>query len=214
PSCQPDDTKCFITTAQYTVLGSVVSNNANSSDPGASPAKYNATIQINCVYASFGSNKGTGANFLNQQVTVTGFGTPNAICPRNLGVTANPNDKAIFFISVANGVPQGGIPIFSVFNPCATSVPFTADNMQLLADTLSAYPQNVIPGSTQCALPPSRVATPTAATGAGGAAAPTNTNPLAAGNTAPSNSGAVSATLSAAAGLFAALSGAVTVLLA
>ncbi|KND00641.1 uncharacterized protein SPPG_03767 [Spizellomyces punctatus DAOM BR117] len=158
PNCLPTDVECFMTKAQYTVLGTITSNNANSTDPGASPANYNATMLIQCVYASFGNNKGTGANMANNQLTVTGFGFPNPNCPPNTGAQAIVNSSSIYFIYVATSVPQGGMPIYTVFNPCGGGIPFSDENLNKLGAIVAKNPQNAIPPANQgnpakCTLP-------------------------------------------------------------
>ncbi|TPX59539.1 hypothetical protein PhCBS80983_g02419 [Powellomyces hirtus] len=174
PTCTPNDVACIITSAQYTVLGTVTANNANSSEPGASATNYNATMQIDCVYSSFGTNKGTGANFINQSVKVINFGNPKAGCPNGLGANAIVGTQSIYFIAIANTVGQGAIPTFTVFNPCGGALENSKANQQIMADVLAKFPQNVIPGSPQCALLPATAPTTTAGVGASptGASAP------------------------------------------
>ncbi|KAI9091760.1 hypothetical protein DFS34DRAFT_634802 [Phlyctochytrium arcticum] len=160
PNCKPGDLPCLMTQAQYTILGTVTNNNANSGQPGASAQNYNATVKVFCVYASFGNNKGTGAAFNGQEITVTGFGNPNARCPNNAGADAAVNTQNIFFVYVASMVAQGTIPVFTIFNPCGGGIPYNQDNLQTLSNALAPFPQNSLPQSGSCALPPATVTTP------------------------------------------------------
>ncbi|KNC99133.1 uncharacterized protein SPPG_05392 [Spizellomyces punctatus DAOM BR117] len=173
PNCLPNDLPCFMTQAQYTILGTVVGNNANT--PPGSAQNYNATIAVQCIYASFGNNRGQGG-FVGQQITVTGFGNPNQKCPNNMGADAIPNNSSIFFIYVASSVPQGGLPIFTVFNPCGGGIPYSPQNLQTLANSLAKFPQNAIAGAPNCALPAPEA---TATAPAGGATQTPGGNPLA-----------------------------------
>lgn len=152
PSCQPNDVPCLITSAQYTILGTVISNNAQT--PPASAQDYNATIQIQCVYASAGTNRGPGTGMTGSQVLVTGFGTPNAKCPNGLGADAAVNTSSIYWISIASATSgPSQLPTYSVFNPCGGGIPFSQNAVQTLASVLGKNQQIALPLSGNCSLP-------------------------------------------------------------
>ncbi|TPX62335.1 hypothetical protein PhCBS80983_g00449 [Powellomyces hirtus] len=175
--CAVSDIVCLSSTAQYTVLANVVSNNANSTDPGASPAAYNATVSVSCVYGSFGSGMGTGDGLVGQQVLVTGFGNPRNACPGRIGAEAPTNFTGIFFIYVANRVGQGQQPVYTVFNPCGGPIVNSPANLLNLQSVLDKNPTNrLLKGN--CIFPTPAPAPAVSGAGPTATAAPTNT-PLA-----------------------------------
>ncbi|KAI8826895.1 uncharacterized protein EV422DRAFT_490291, partial [Fimicolochytrium jonesii] len=151
PSCgTTGDPTCLITTAQYTVLGTVISNNANTT---GSPTNYNATIDVSCVYASFGVSQGVGAGLADAKVLVSGFGDPYPGCPNNLGASAPVNQTEIFFIYVANRVGQNATPFYTIFNPCGGGLSNSTGNLEAIRSTLEKNPKNSVLKGSQCALP-------------------------------------------------------------
>ncbi|KAJ3157475.1 hypothetical protein HDU86_003367 [Geranomyces michiganensis] len=180
--CPATDLKCLITTAQYSLRGTVVSNTANTTD---TPAAYNATISVSCVYSSFTSPTGAGA-FAGSDILVTGFGAAKAGCA---GLAANPGDEGIFFVYVANRVGQNGTPYYSVFNPCAGNItPNSTANLVTMQSILSnpANAANVLNKGTGCALPaPATSSAPAPAAPTGSSASASGPAPAATTSTAP-----------------------------
>ncbi|KAI9091245.1 hypothetical protein DFS34DRAFT_584595 [Phlyctochytrium arcticum] len=186
PDCLPNQIDCLMTKSQYTILGTVVSNNMNDTTTAVRPlpssTNYNATIMVNCVYSSFSNNKGTGAGLAGQAITVTGFGNPRPSCPQSLGAVAEPGQSSIFFVYVSSMVAAGNIPLFTVFNPCGGGIPFSDTNLQTLSNILQKNPANAITGvnrgSANCTLPnpviPPTTTAPPTSTPTGGA----GNNPL------------------------------------
>ncbi|KAI8998378.1 hypothetical protein BC832DRAFT_231729 [Gaertneriomyces semiglobifer] len=176
-TCLPTDLKCIMTEAHYTVLGTVVSTNIGEIVDGVTvdPSKYNATMTIDCVYSSAGKSKGTGAGLVGSNVLVAGFGDPNPLCPNNKGALATPGAPMMHFLHVASIVPNGELPVFSVFNPCGGAAEASAANFQLLSDVLAGVPTNAIQPPNrgtkpECTLPtptakPTATTTPTTTTG-------------------------------------------------
>ncbi|KAJ3033396.1 hypothetical protein HK097_004859 [Rhizophlyctis rosea] len=142
-----------ITQAQYTVLGTVISTNVNqgNSTTGvlASPQNYNATIQIQCVYASYNPSTNDGSNILSTSVTVTGFGSPRAACPNGGGATATQNQSTIFFLFVANSPPKGQTPVLSVFDICTGGVGYDPTNLARVGDVLALKPELAFYGAAR-----------------------------------------------------------------
>ncbi|KAJ3148738.1 hypothetical protein HDU89_004588 [Geranomyces variabilis] len=192
--CPATDLKCLITTAQYSLRGSVTSNTANTTD---TPAAYNATIAVSCVYSSFTTPTGAGA-FAGSDILVTGFGAARAGCA---GLAANPGDEGLFFVYVANRVGQNGTPYYSVFNPCAGNItPNSTANLATMQSILSnpANAANVLNKGTGCALPaPTTSAAPAPATATGSSASAAAPAPAATTSTAPLVVGAKSAGVAA-----------------
>ncbi|KAJ3281995.1 hypothetical protein HK104_011161 [Borealophlyctis nickersoniae] len=93
PDCLPTDVVCRVQKSQYTVLGTVVSVTSNTT-----ASDYNATVLIQCVYASVDPTVNTGANIIGQQVLITGFGPARAGCPSNTGATVKVGTSYIFFL--------------------------------------------------------------------------------------------------------------------
>ncbi|KAJ3053939.1 hypothetical protein HK097_003012 [Rhizophlyctis rosea] len=155
PSCKQDDLPCYVASAQYTVLGTVVSTNSNAS-PGT-PSNYNATISIQCVYASYNTTLNTGANILGKNVLVTRFGQPRSQCPNGGGATATPSQTAIFFVHVANTPAHDTTPILSVFDICTGGVPNTDTSRQQIGTVLAKNPDygfyGASRGGANCTLP-------------------------------------------------------------
>ena len=53
PNCPLDDVKCLTRAAQYTVVGTILSTNLGDPSSTATPGRYNATMAIRCMWASF-----------------------------------------------------------------------------------------------------------------------------------------------------------------
>ncbi|KAJ3033981.1 hypothetical protein HDV00_005600 [Rhizophlyctis rosea] len=161
PQCQPSDIDCFISKAQYTILGTTLSTNQNqgNSTTGviASAQNYNATVQIQCVYASANPTANDGSSILNQQVTVTGFGSPRSACTNGGGATTVANTSTIFFLFVSNSPPKGQIPVLSVFDICTGGVPYNNDNIARVGQVLAKNPQQAFYGASRgpssCTIP-------------------------------------------------------------
>ncbi|KAJ3046314.1 hypothetical protein HDV00_000128 [Rhizophlyctis rosea] len=154
PACKADDIPCYVTSAQYTILGNVVSSNANL--PPGSSANYNATIAVKCVYASYNTTLNTGANILNESVVITRFGQSTSKCPTGGGATATPGQTAIFFVHVANTPALGTTPILSVFDVCTGGLNNTDSARQQIATVLAKSPDYGFYGAQRganCTLP-------------------------------------------------------------
>ncbi|KAJ3036728.1 hypothetical protein HDV00_002441 [Rhizophlyctis rosea] len=153
PQCQPTDTTCFITKAQYTVLGTVLGNNIGVSDPTTgvtgTAENYNATVNVQCVYASTNPTMNSGANILGQTVTVTGFGTSRKACPNGGGASAAANQSNIFFLFVANTPPKGQIPILSVFDICTGGLSYDNTHLQSVGNVLASNSQLAFYGASR-----------------------------------------------------------------
>ncbi|KAJ3011257.1 hypothetical protein HKX48_006934 [Thoreauomyces humboldtii] len=169
------DVNCLASTAQYTVLATVISNNANTT---ATPANYNATISISCVYTSAGANQGKGTGMIGSDLTVTGFGNPKAACPSGVGADAIVGSTGIMFISVGQSVGPNVLPFYTLFNPCGGAVANSTANLQTIRNVITANPTDSIVMGT-CALPPAPPASSSASSaGAATAAASPSTVPL------------------------------------
>ena len=70
PNCALDDVKCLTRAAQYTVVGTIVSTNLGDPTSTATPGRYNATMAIRCLWASFSSPVSPGTGLVNKQVLV------------------------------------------------------------------------------------------------------------------------------------------------
>ncbi|KAJ3056024.1 hypothetical protein HK097_008364 [Rhizophlyctis rosea] len=153
PQCQPTDVDCFVDKAQYTVLGSVLGNNIGQSNSvtgvTGTEANYNATIRIQCVYASTDPVANNGQNILGKDVLVTGFGTSRRACPNGGGATANATQSNIFFLFVANTPPKGETPILSVFDICTGGLTYNDPNLSAVGQVLAQNPQRAFYGSAR-----------------------------------------------------------------
>ncbi|KAH6562410.1 hypothetical protein BASA50_006511 [Batrachochytrium salamandrivorans] len=185
PNCGlPADPKCLVMNAQYTVVGTVMSNTLGQ--PGSTPTNYNATIAIRCVWASFTSPMSPGLGLAGQQVTVANWGFPKTGCPANTGSDAAIGANRIFFLYVAAPAPQGQGPdkaVYAVQDMCVGGVEYNSPNVNTVANVLNQYPNNAVAtsniGGANCTLPVS-----TTGTGSGGTSGnPAPTAPV----TVPSN---------------------------
>ena len=149
----PPDLPCLVQLSQYTIVGTVISNNLN--DPGtlATPQNYNATIAIQCNYASFSKPYSDGKGVAGSTVLVTGFGVGNPRCQKGSSSQAIVNQTAIFFINVRTYRPKAGEPIvYQVTDVCVGELERDAGNLQGISNLLALYPENAI-GSNYMAAP-------------------------------------------------------------
>eukprot|EP00842_Homolaphlyctis_polyrhiza_P001427 jgi/Hompol1/2285/HPOL_002140-RA len=180
PNCGlPADPVCLIKNAQYTGVGTIISNNLSA--PGVTPDNYNATVRIRCLWASFSTPASPGAGLVGSStgpdLLVANWGFPKPGCPANTGSQALVNTSKILFFYVAAPAPSGSSPdkaIFAVQDPCVGGLDYTPQNLQLIANVLAQNPQNAIPSqnsgpASQCALPsvPSSTIANTPATATG-----------------------------------------------
>ncbi|KAL2914501.1 hypothetical protein HK105_206068 [Polyrhizophydium stewartii] len=173
PNCGlPADPKCLITNAQYTVVGTVTSNTLNEST--STPANYNATVNIRCVWASFTSPPSTGEGLVGNNLLVANWGFPKAGCPANTGAQAVVGANRILFLYVAASAARGLPPsqnVFAVQDICVGGLDYNEANVKTVASVLNQYPSNAIGaqfrGDSSCALPALSTTT------AGGQASPT-----------------------------------------
>ncbi|KAJ1555087.1 hypothetical protein HK096_009277, partial [Nowakowskiella sp. JEL0078] len=170
--CQPPfDINCFIQNAQFTVLGTVLSTNQNTS----STTNYNATVSIGCVYyvssAALKVRQHTG--LIAQTILVTGWGRPNSLCQTTgLGADAKPGDTKIMFLYVTSGTPTGVVPVYSVFDVCQGGFANTTQYLSQISLAEQTKPDNTVNLGSSCALPPAATTTTSASSTA--ASLPTN----------------------------------------
>ncbi len=152
PGCPgaPAELGCVVKNSQYTIQGTVVSNDRARWAAGSS---YNATIKVNCVYASSDPKLSTGAGLVGQDILVENFGAASS-CPRSIS-EANPNDTRIFHVFVRAIAPTR---VYSVVDICSGGRPNTEDNLKALSKYLADNAQYAIsagnrgPAAT-CTLP-------------------------------------------------------------
>jgi hypothetical protein len=155
---------CLAQQSQYTVIGTVISNNLN--DPGtiATPQNYNATISIKCNYLSFANPPSTNVNLVGKTLKVVGFGRGSSRCQRGGGSDAIVNQTAIFFLSVFTKRPLDLTTAdYSVVDICYGAFDADLNNNQTISNLMTQYPNNKIPVSyttapgAQCGLPAPQV---------------------------------------------------------
>jgi hypothetical protein len=152
PGCPgaPADLGCVVRNAQYTILGTVVSNDQARWPVGSS---YNATIRVGCVFASNDPKLSNGAGLIGQDIAVENFGAASS-CPRSIS-EATVNATRIFHVFVRSiGPPR----VFSVVDICSGGRPNTPENLQALSTYLAANAQYAIEGGNRgpagtCSLP-------------------------------------------------------------
>ncbi|KAJ3268259.1 hypothetical protein HDV01_003233 [Terramyces sp. JEL0728] len=156
-----DPLTCFVKNAQYTVVGTVLSTNANT--PFGNPSDYGVQMAIRCMYASFTVPPSTGEGIVGNTVLVNGFGLPNGQCSSNVnhGSSANVGDIKIYFIYT--GTIQPGLAAkqmtYSLQYPCTGGIPFSVSNLYKIGDILGSFPGNAINGTNfgsdpSCVIPP------------------------------------------------------------
>lgn len=174
PGCPgaPADLGCVVKNSQYTIQGTVVSNDRARWPTGSS---YNATIKVNCVYASNNPQQSPGSGLIGQDILVENFGAASS-CPRSIS-EATVNATRIFHVFVrAIGPP----PVYSVVDICSGGRPSTQDNLMALSKYLTDNAQYAIttgnrgPAGT-CTLP-APPAPPAPSPAASSAAKPTDSS--------------------------------------
>lgn len=168
----PPDVQCLVKSSQYTVLATVVSNTLGQ--PGSSPTNYNATLSIQCNWATFSEYRSEGVGVQGSQLLVTGFNVGSSRCPKGAISEAVVNTTKIFFIHVAtrNPVPGQAI-VYSIVDVCVGGITYNPDNLAQIATVLAENPSGAIDakyrGSADtCKLPtPTATATPSTDNGTG-----------------------------------------------
>ena len=152
PGCPgaPAELGCVVKNSQYTIQGTVVSNDQASWPPGSS---YNATIKVNCVYASNDPKLSTGAGLIGQDIFVENFGAASS-CPRSIS-EATVNATRIFHVFVRAIAPTR---VYSVVDICSGGRPNTQENLQALSKYLTENAQYAISSGNRgpvgtCSLP-------------------------------------------------------------
>jgi hypothetical protein len=144
PNCGlPADPACLVRNAQYTVVGTIT--NTFMSETNASPNRFNATMNIRCVWSSFSSPVSPGQGLVGQNLLVTNFGTNSGRCPPGTGALAAVNDTKIYFIYVARRPPANGAAsqaIFGVQNICVGGIDLA--NKAVVERVLADSPENRI----------------------------------------------------------------------
>jgi hypothetical protein len=172
PNCGlPADPACMVQNAQYTVVGTI--RNTFLNEPNASPNRFNATMNIRCVWGSFSSPISPGDGLVGKDVLVTNFGSNTGRCPPGTGALAAVNDTKIYYIYVARRAPLGGSndqAIFGVQNICVGGIDLSFKNV--VEQVLASSPENRISAANRGSDPFCALGTPT--TG-GGSAAPSGT---------------------------------------
>jgi hypothetical protein len=152
----PAKPECVIQNSQYTILGTVTDNNIGKT-PYASTRNYNASIAVQCVWASFTNPPASGFGLVDTIIPVMGYGRPYAGCPNADGSDAEVNSTQIFFIYLHTGALSGP-SLYAVSNPCAGSLPYSPENVQLVANLVGADPSGKIAAQyrgtkPECTLP-------------------------------------------------------------
>ena len=152
----PAKPDCVIQNSQYTILGTVTDNNIGKT-PYASTRNYNASIAVQCVWTSFTNPPATGFGLVDTIIPVMGYGRPYAGCPNADGSDAEVNSTQIFFIYLHTGALTGP-SLYAVSNPCAGSLPYTPENVQLVSNLVGADPSGKIAAQyrgtkPECTLP-------------------------------------------------------------
>ncbi|KAI8908903.1 hypothetical protein EDD86DRAFT_232412 [Gorgonomyces haynaldii] len=146
-ACQtlPPTVDCLVGNAQYTVLGRVTGTNLGDPQfPQATASNFNATVAIDCVFASFDSPPSSGIGLAGNSVTVTGWGSPKPGCPAGYGAPANINQTALYFFYVARPGTSPIANLYGVNYICVGGIPATQDNLTKLAQLLAQSPANAI----------------------------------------------------------------------
>lgn len=156
PSCAPTDTlECFMTESQFTVLGTVLSTNLNTPGTTATQSNYNATVRVDCVFASF-SDPISSIVRGGQTYNVMRWGKPQVACGSgNLGATATVNETKIFFFYIASRIVDNENPVLGVFDLCTGGYLPTNQSLQDVSNVLNDNPANKLLTGNNCTLPPS-----------------------------------------------------------
>jgi hypothetical protein len=141
----PPKMDCLVRNAQYTILGDVISN---TRDTTGTSLNYNATINIECLWATGQPGTTTGAGLQGSTITVTSFGDRIPNCPIGSTADASIGSKKIFFIHVRSNLPRpGDAVVYSIVDVCVGGQDYTLDNLKVISDTINAYPSNRIQDS-------------------------------------------------------------------
>lgn len=156
----PATVNCLVGNAQYSVLGTVT---ASQQSP-TTASNYNATMRIDCMYASY-SSPVSNVNLVGQSLLVANWGNPKQGCPAGRYAEAELNVQKVYFIYVARAGATPATAVYGINYICVGGIANSTANLQDMSNVLAASPQNSIAslnaGSAQCALPaPAASATP------------------------------------------------------
>ena len=163
----PPKIDCLVKNAQYTLAATVLSTTQNST---GNPANYNATLAVQCLWATGQPGTATGMGIQGSSILVTSFGSNkvrHAIftyyihsemfflniyltrhqsnCPRGSNAEAVVGNTRIYFIHVRSNLPRTGENIiYSIVDVCVGGQEYNEANLKAISNVLEAYPSNRI----------------------------------------------------------------------
>lgn len=142
----PPSLECLAKSAQYGILGRIVSTNANDASSGATPQNFTASVQVLCAFSTHDSTLSSGAGLQGSQITVANFGVNKPGCPAGASSGVTANTTRLLFVHVSTQNPRPGQPMtYSIVDVCVGGIEASDSNIRAINDFTVANPKNAIP---------------------------------------------------------------------